>query len=374
MVQHKLLDLFFNRESKGEINMTYPRIEIYLDKIKHNTSKLVSICADSNIKVAGVTKVFCGDPTIAKALLDGGVSILADSRIENLKELKDINLPKLLLRLPMLSQAVEVVRYADISLNSEIETIKELSKKAMESGKIHDIILMIDLGDLREGIYEEKQIIDTVTEILTLPGVRLVGLGTNLTCYGGIIPRSDNLNKLVEYSQIIESKFNIKLEIISGGNSSSLHLLESKEMPPKINQLRLGESLVLGRETAFGSLINETYDDCFKLVAEIIEIKDKPSIPIGEIGMDAFGNKPTFVDMGTRRRAICAVGKQDVDPGDIIPEDSNIKILGSSSDHLILDITEVEHKYIIGDKVIFKLTYGGILRLMTSKYISKVYK
>lgn len=281
-------------------------------------------------------------------------------------------MPKLLLRLPMISQADEVVEYADISLNSEVETIKRLSDAATLKGEFHKIILMVDLGDLREGIIEETEIFSTIEEILNLEGVTLVGVGTNLTCYGGVIPDKDNLSKLVRLRKTIERKFGINIEIVSGGNSGSLYPVKTGDIPDGINQLRLGESIVLGRETAFGNQIEGTYDDCFKLIAEVIEVKNKPSLPIGEIGMNAFGNKPGFVDKGIRKRAICAIGKQDINTEDIIPDDKAISILGASSDHLILDITDCDGVYRVGDTVSFKLTYGGILSSMTSEYVTKI--
>lgn len=352
----------------------YPRVEISLNKIKHNAEKLIALCNKNNISVAAVTKVFCGMPEIAKALVESGASILADSRIENLKRMQSIDAPKLLLRLPMISQADEVVDFADISLNSELETIKTLSQKAINKSLVHNIILMIDLGDLREGILDEKEIFITVEEILKLEGIKLIGIGTNLTCYGGVIPKQENLSQLVNIKEKIEKEFSIKLEIVSGGNSSSLYLLEGGEGIPKgINQLRLGESIVLGRETAYGNIIQDTYEDCFRLVAEIIEIKEKPSLPIGEIGMDAFGNKPTFDNKGIRKRAICAIGRQDVSIDNIVPEDDKITIFGGSSDHLIIDVTDSLKNYKVGDKVSFMLSYGGILSTSTSEYVSKVF-
>lgn len=351
----------------------YPRVEISLDKIKHNAEKLITLCNNNGINVAAVTKVFCGITEIGEILVEAGVSMLADSRIENLKRMKTINVPKLLLRLPMISQAEEVVEFADISLNSELDTIKALSVKAVEKSTIHNIILMIDLGDLREGIIDEKEIYHSVEEIIELDGVNLIGIGTNLTCYGGVIPNEENLGRLVNIKEKIEKDFDMKLEIISGGNSSSLYLLKGIASIPKgINQLRLGESIVLGRETAYGNSIEDTYEDCFKLITEIIEIKEKPSLPIGEIGMDAFGKKPVFHDKGTRKRAICAIGKQDVSIDNIVPYDANITILGGSSDHLILDITESLSNYKVGDKISFNLSYGGILSTLTSEYVKKV--
>jgi predicted amino acid racemase len=308
-------------------------------------------------------------------MIAGGVAVIADSRVENLKKLACTEIPKLLLRLPMISQVDEVVQYADISLNSELETIKKLSTEAISKRKIHEIILMIDLGDLREGIIEETEIFHTIEEILNLKGVALVGIGTNLTCYGGVIPTEKNLSELVRLKEVIERKYELKIETVSGGNSSSLYLIEKGDIPSGINQLRLGESIVLGRETAFGTQIKGTYDDCFKLIAEVIEVKEKPSFPIGEkVGIDAFGKKPRFDDKGIRTRAICAIGRQDIDIEGLIPDEKTISILGASSDQLILDVTDCDRVYKVGDNVSFKLTYSGILSSMTSEYVTKMVK
>lgn len=353
--------------------MDYPRIEINLSKLQHNVKTITDKCKENGIKVAGVTKVFCADKKLVKAYVDGGVSYLADSRLQNFQRLKDFSLPKILLRLPMISEAEEVVKYADASLNSEIETIRALSREAVKIGKKHEIILMVDLGDLREGYFYEDDLYKSAEEIKKLEGVELIGIGTNLTCYGGVIPTPENLGRLVEIKNNLEKNHDVKLKIISGGNSSSIPLLYDGTIPEGINNLRLGESLVLGRETAYGKDIEETFNDVFKLVIEAIEIKDKPSLPVGEIGKDAFGNVPVFEDKGIRKRMICAIGRQDLLPDDITPYDKEITVIGSSSDHLILDITNSKIKYEVGDKLEFGLKYGGILRGMTSEYVKKVY-
>lgn len=350
--------------------MSYPKMTIDLQTITNNVKSVVSLCNRRGIKVAGVTKVLCGDPRIVKAYIDGGVSYLADSRIENLIRMKDIDMPKIMLRLPMKSEAEKIVEYADISLNSELDTIKVLSERALEKNKVHKIILMLDLGDLREGYYDDKSLFEAVDKIIELKGVRIVGLGTNLTCYGGVIPNREILNKITILEQKIEEKYDIKLEIISGGNSSTIYLLEDDKIDG-INNVRLGESLILGTESSYGKQMPGTSNDAFKLHVEIIEIKEKPSLPTGETGRDAFGNIPTFVDRGVRKRILCAVGKQDVDFGTLYPLDEGIIILGGSSDHIILDGSDSDVDYNIGDIIEFRMHYVSILRAMTSEYIGK---
>jgi predicted amino acid racemase len=350
--------------------MPYPKLLVDIKKIKQNGSILVKESARKGIEVAGVTKVVCGNPTIAQALVDSGIKIIADSRVENLKKLTDINCKKMLLRIPMPSQAEDVVRYADTVLVSEIFTIKKLSEQAYIQKKVIHLILMIDLGDLREGLFYESEILKTVSEIVNLKNINLLGIGTNLSCYGAVIPSRQILEKLILMKKKIKDLFNINLEVISGGNSGSISLFEDDQLPKGINQLRLGASIILG--IGIDHLpIEGLLTDTFILEAEIIELRKKPSLPLGEQGLDAFGNKPVFVDMGIRSRAICAIGRQDVNPEDISPLDHNINILGGSSDHLILDVTDAEENLKVGDKIRFRVNYGGCLSLMTSPYVLK---
>ncbi|SHH13668.1 ornithine racemase Orr [Tepidibacter thalassicus] len=352
----------------------YPRLEIDINKLKHNASVLSKKCKEKGIETAVVTKVYCAFPEVVKYLKDSGIKYIADSRIKNLKKLRDINISKILIRIPMITEVEEVVKYADISLNSEFEVIKKLDEKARILNEKHKIALMVDLGDLREGYFKEEELFKVVEKVLKLKNIELIGLGTNLTCYGAVIPSKENLGRLCSLAKEIENKFNIKLSFISGGNSSSLHLLDKGEMPEKVTNLRLGEAIALGRETAFGEVIEGTYQDVFKLVCEIIELKEKPSIPIGEIGVDAFGNKPYYEDRGIRKRAIVGIGKQDINVDGVIPMDTKIDILGASSDHLILDVTDSDKEYKVGDKIEFNLEYGGLMAASTSEYVAKVFK
>lgn len=351
--------------------MSYPKLTVDREILKENVRVINKLLRDNGITYfAGVTKVFCGDPKIAQAYLDGGVDILADSRMENIKKLKDLDAPKLLLRLPQISEADDVVKYADMSLNSELATLNALNDAAERAGKVHEVILMVDLGDLREGFYKEEDFYDAAGKVLKMDHLKLKGIGVNLTCYGAVIPKPDILSRLKDYKEGVKEKFDYDLEIVSGGNSSSVYLL-GKEDISWVNNLRLGEVLILGNESAYGKVIPGTSKDAWKLEAEIIEVKEKPSVPTGEIGKDAFGNEPTFVDRGIRKRALIALGKQDVNNDAIYPVDEDIIVLGGSSDHTILDVTDCKKDYKVGDKVEFRLDYVGVLMTCTSEYVEK---
>ena len=334
----------------------YPRVRIHMDRLRRN----LDACAGIIQKVPGctlmiVTKGVCAYPPIVRMLTEHpGVDFLADSRIQNLKsyaaQARQAGKQTVLLRLSMPSEVSEVVEYADVSFQSELSTIRLLDEAAGRAGKRHNVVLMIDLGDLREGIFYEKEeeIFSTVAELLLLKHIRLYGLGTNLTCYGAIIPKNENLSLLVGLARKLEQRFHIRLPMVSGGNSSSIYLIEQGNLPEGINNLRLGESFLLGNDTAYGTRIPGTVGDALELEAEVIEIKEKPSLPVGEIGVDAFGHRPTYEDKGIMRRAIVAVGRQDVDTDSLQPRDPQIEILGGSSDHLLLDLTHCTTVYQVG--------------------------
>lgn len=351
--------------------MRYPALLADKRKLGENTEKITALCHERGIKAAAVTKVYGAMPELVRVQARSGVDWIADSRLENLARITDIPVPKLLLRLPMISQAGEVVKLADASLVSELSTCRALSDAAVEAGSVHSVILMVDVGDLREGVWPDRAV-ETAGEILSMPGLKLMGVGTNLTCYGAVLPSPENLGLLVSVASDIESAYGVKLGVISGGNSSSIKLMLEGKIPSGVNMLRLGESMTIGKETADGTLIPGLHDDVFTLEAEIIELKTKPSVPIGERGRDAFGREPVFEDKGIIKRAIVAVGQQDMVLDGIVPKDRSIQILGASSDHMILDVTKSPTSWKVGDIVPFNLSYGGVLAACTSAYVSKV--
>jgi len=348
----------------------YPKIRINCQKLLHNASKVLDLCRQNGINETFlVVKVLAGNHEIVRKLANLNFTYLADSRWQNLAEFIDIPKKKALLRLPMAAEIDEVVRYADLSLNSELDTIRLLNEAAKNQGKIHEILVMFDLGDLREGIYYTDDYLPLFSEIQKLKHIRLKGIGTNLTCYGGLIPNREILSRLVKIKEKIESFVNTKLEIISGGNSSSFHLFGKNEIPKEINSLRFGEIVFMGKETAYGKILPGLSADIFTLEAQIIEIQTKPSYPQGEIGMNSFGEKPKIVDEGMMVRGIAAIGKQDVILENLTPLDPKIKIIGGSSDHLLLNLADSTYK--LNDIVRFGMNYPGLLHLMNSRYVNK---
>lgn len=350
----------------------YPRLLVNLEKIKENTEIVLEICKKHGIEILAITKGFCADPQIVEVMIQAGIKTIGDSRILNLKKLESYNVVKVLIRIPMLSEVEDVVKYCNVSYNTEIKTIKGLSLAAQKNGKRHKIIIMIDKGDLREGVYSLIELEEIIQETLRLKNIDIVGFGINMKCFGAIIPTEKTLEELTVTTKQLADKYKLNVNTLSGGNSSSFYLIETERFHG-INNIRLGEALILGTEASFNKIIPGCYNDAFTLEAEVIEVKEKPSIPHGKLALNAFNKVPSFDDRGNIKRMICAIGSQDIDFDFIIPKDESLRILGGSSDHFILDCTLADVDYKVGDIVSFTLGYMSILRVMNSPYVEKVF-
>ena len=347
-----------------------PRLEIDLDKIYHNAHTLVQRLNRCGISVTGVMKATLGSPDIAKVLLRAGVTSLGDSRIENIEGMCRANVgsEKILIRSPMITHAARIIEYADISFNTEMDVIRQLSIEAQKAGRDHRVLLMVELGDLREGIMPDD-LINVARETCSLPNIVLEGIGTNLACRSGVSPDVNNMTTLTGLANFIETTTSQPLNIVSGGNSANLPWAFSGVDTGRINNLRLGESILLGRETLNRQPIAGLHTDAIKLIAEVIESKIKPSKPSGDIAQTAFGEKPAVTDRGRILQTILAIGIQDVDP-DGLRGEKGINICGASSDHLIIE--SIDQNLPVGTEVTFKLNYSALLRAMTSPYVEKL--
>lgn len=355
------------------LTMRTPRLEIYPDRIRQNTQAISSQCHKAGVSLACVTKVTAAHPAVARAMVDGGADMLADSRIENLWKLRQAGFkgPFLLLRLPTLSRAAEVVEVADISLNSSYLTMKALAAAALLQKRTHKVIIMIDVGDLREGVWPDKAV-ELVKKASELKGIEVIGMGCNLACYGGVMPSDENMALLVDTVHQCRKATGLSLSVICGGNSSGLPIMAEGRLNKEVNLYRVGEAIVLGRNVIDRSPWLGTRQDTVIAVAEVIEAEVKPSMPIGDRGQDAFGGSQDFVDRGLRQRVICNIGRQDVVVDGITPIDEGIIVLGGSSDHLLLDVSDAQKEFSVGDEIMFYPGYGALLALTTSEYVQKV--
>lgn len=348
--------------------MSAPRIEIDLSKIEDNTRSLVDHLAPIGIRVTGVTKATLGSPGVGAAMLRGGAVGLGDSRVANLARLTGVTTSRTLIRSPMLSEVRDVVRTASCSLNTEALLLAALDDAATHERRVHDVVLMVELGDLREGIAVDD-VPQAVRCVLGLRSLRLVGLGANLACQNGVVPSQRNMDVLSDLVTTVESTHGLALTTITGGNSANLAWASRSPEVGRVNDLRLGEAILLGLDPLHRTPIEGLHLDAFTLTAEIIEISMKPAQPWGDRAQAAYGGPVHHDRVGTVRQAILAIGRQDVDPDGLAPP-PGITVLGMSSDHLVVDLAD--HSCAVGDELTFGVGYGALVRAMTSPFVTKV--
>ena len=362
--------------------MSTPRLEVRLDDLAHNTRTLADRLGRRGIAVCAVTKATLGSPTIARVLLEAGAATLGESRIENIESLRrgGIDAEIMMIRGPMLSQVDRVVEHASVSLNSELVVVEALSAAAVRRNSRHRVVLMVELGDLREGVMP-ADVPAFVDRVAAMAGVELVGVGTNLACQNGVVPDRTNMAELASVAAIVEGRTGTKLQIVSGGNSANLDwALDPDQHMGAVNHLRLGESILLGREPTQRRPIDGLRTDAFTLVAEVIESKKKPRQPWGVQGQAAFTSDPiepaaasgsSTGECSGVRRVLVAVGRQDVDPAGLTPP-AGLRLVGASSDHLILESTSLRPPP-IGAELRFGLDYAALVRASTSPFVEHEY-
>lgn len=344
-------------------------------KLSDNFNFLEDLFKQHHIEWGVVSKLLCGNKLFLEELLKLPLNQVSDSRISNLRIIKAIRpeIETVYIKPPAKRSIKNVVKFADVSFNTEFETIKLLSKAALEAGKTHKVVIMIELGELREGVMREE-FIDFYESVFKLPNIQIAGIGTNLTCMYGILPNHDKLIQLCLYKQLVEAKFNRTIPYVSGGASVTIPLIKKGLLPEGINHFRVGETLFLGTDVYHNKPYSRMHHDVFKLYAEVIELNEKPVIPQGELGYNLNGEKISFKhdpSGDTSTRAIVDVGLLDIEKEHISPILPSIEIVGASSDMLVLDLKNNKHQIKVGDLVEFKMDYMGVLRIMSSNYVEK---
>jgi ornithine racemase len=350
-------------------------LKLYRDKLKHNYDFLQNLFEDHDIEWGVVTKLFCGNEDYIREVINLGAREIHDSRVSNLKVIKSIDpeVQTVYIKPPPKKYIPEIVKYADVSFNTELETIRLLSEEAVKQDRKHMIIIMIEMGDLREGVMREE-LIDFYGEIFRLPNIEVIGLGTNLNCLHGVMPSSDKLIQLALYKQIIELKFNRKIRWVSGGTTVVLPLVLRGDLPDSVNHFRVGEALYFGVDLFSGDIIDGMEPSVLELFTQVIEIHEKPLIPSGELAANPQGETLEIDEElygKTAFRAILDIGYLDIQPDFLIPKSKDIEIVDASSDMLVVNVGQNERDLKVGDMVRFQLKYVGALGLMNSNYIDK---
>ncbi len=351
-------------------------IQLNRANLAHNYRFLEKTFHERGIEWGVVSKLLCGNKTYIKELIDLGAKELHDTRISNLKIIKKMapEIQTVYIKPPAPGNVSAIIEYADVSFNTELSTIRMLSEEAVKQQKKHKIIIMIEMGDLREGVMGDA-LIDFYGKIFELPNIEVVGIGTNLNCLNGVMPSEDKLVMLGLYKQLIEAKFQVRIPYVSGGTTVTFPLLLNRQLPKAVNHFRIGEALFFGINLFTGETVEGMKDEIFELHAEIIELHEKPLVPIGELQENPSGEVAEVDENNygkTSHRAILDVGLLDVKAEFLQTKDESIQVLGASSDMLVIDLGDNQNNYKVGDSVRFSMRYMGALGLMNSNYIDKI--
>lgn len=349
----------------------YPALIIDREKLLANSREIVRVAQSRDCRVWGVTKGLGGHPEVARVFLEAGVAGIADSRVENLKQMRraGITAPLLLIRVPMLSELEELPLYADVSLASDVEALFALDAICGSLAREHGVILMVDMGDLREGFCPDE--LEAVAQKLRQlkGGVRVLGVGANFACASGVLPSFEKLEALVACRDVVQRGIGYALETISCGGTCCLELFERGLVPKGVNHFRVGEAMFLGIDSARMRTLPPLHRDSIRIAAQVVEVRRKPSKPDGKIGADAMGHVVSFEDRGVRARLLLGIGKQDISIEGLIPVDAGVEIVTASSDHLILDVEDAAREFRYGDVVEFHLHYAEMMSAAVSPYV-----
>jgi ornithine racemase len=350
-------------------------LKLYREKLQHNYNYLNNLFSENGIDWGVVTKLLCGNKLYLNELISLGVKEMHDTRISNIRKIKSLDptIQTVYIKPPPKRSVANVIKYVDVSFNTDLYTIKLLSQEAVKQNKKHKIIIMVEMGDLREGVMGDN-LIDFYEQVFTLPNIEIIGIGTNLNCLNGVMPNQDKLIQLCLYRQLISLKFKRDIPWISGGTSVTLSLLLKQLIPQGVNHFRIGEALFFGNDLFTGQPFEEMETGIFKLFTEVIELYEKPIVPSGDQIENVAGHIPKFSadDYGKSTfRAILDIGLLDISPHYLLPDDENIKVIEASSDMLVIDLGNNDKKYKTGDLITFSVRYMGVLGLMNSDYIEK---
>ena len=351
-------------------------IQVHVPRIVKNIKKLNDYMDKHGKEWTLIQKVLGSNKDVLKELLKSKeikrLHSVGDSHLSGLKAVKEIDpsIVTMYIKPPAIKYVENVIKYADISLNTTFNTIEVLNEEAKRQGKIHKVIIMIEMGELREGIVREN-ILEFYGRIFELENIEVIGLGTNLGCMYGVEPTYDKLIQLCLYEQLVEARFNKKMGYISGGSSITLPLIGNKKIPAGVNHFRIGEAAFLGTSPLNNKKFRNLSTATFHLKANIVELYKKDNQPDGKISEGNVGHTAELEIDSRSHRAIVDFGSLDVDPKNVSPRSKGIKFFGNSSDMTVYDIGSNPKNLKAGDVITFNLSYMAVAKLMNSRFVDK---
>ncbi len=353
----------------------YPKIIIDKKKLYDNCSLIINRFAKKNITVNPVIKALAGFMPAVLPIVSTHPACILDSCIHNLHSLgnvllkKNIQIKTGIIKLPSQceSESFNFDKFTpDYQYVSDISHIDMVAKYYNKGRKKTGIIIMADSGDLREGV-PLNELDCFLKKALAIKNADIKGIATNHACFSGIVPTNANLNYFMDMVEKAEKRNKFEFEIISGGNSSLIGLIENNKIPERINNVRIGEAILLGTDVLTRQPIKWLNQGVFKARAEILEYREKEAIIEGIRTQNAFGEilnvNSSFTGGKLHKRALLNLGKRHFMVNGIKPLNKGIYVVGASSDYTILDMTggkEAKHPEFIE----LELDYPALMSVM----------
>ena len=327
------------------------QLKVNLSKIKYNAYILNTLLKQHHIHFTPVLKCVAGDRKIVETLKSVGLTHFADARINNILKSKDDDITYMMIRTANHQELEDIVQCVDTSIQTELDTIRQINEIASKQKVKHKILLMVDWKDSREGVLT-YDVLAYIREIINMHHIHLEGLAFNFMCFNEIAPTEEDVEMINQFVNSVEKASHLKFKTISGGNSSMLLQMLYNDLG-KMNDLRIGETLFRGVETTTNQHLDTLYQNAIILDTEIVEIKPRININNGQQYL----------------QAILDIGNLDTNVDDIKPLYHNVDVLGATSDHLMIDLLNNDH-YQIGDKIQFSLGYKALAQSMFMSHLN----
>jgi len=351
------------------------RVTIDLSILRSNVRRISAIMAEHGATWSLVTKVLCGHPATMRAISQLGLDSLGDSRLANLESAaaEAPDMTRWYLRPPAVSAAREIVDLAHVSLVTELDALDVLDRYAGRRGVMHRVIVMVEVGELREGVLPSA-LIAFARRAVSLRNLEILGVGANIGCLSGTIPTIEQLSPLPLYRKLIELEFGLPVPYVSAGSSIVLSALLQGNVPDGVNHYRIGEAAFLGTDLLRGGRL-DGLENAFTIEAEIVEIGEKNLVPLGEISEDVapFGTGPERdTHPGERaHRALVGIGQLDTEVNGLTPIDPEHHVAGASSDIAVVSLGTNRSGLTVGDTIRFRPDYSAVARAMNSRYLKR---
>jgi len=350
------------------------QIVVDLEKIRANCVAIKKICDAARMQTVWVTKGCHSHSSIVRVLAETGEGLLGTSRVQEFGRIRDCFSGQIMMtRFPSSREVVDTVGGADVMFVSDVYHVEVLSNAATATGQTKQVLLMIDVGNGREGV-RPGDAATVVKRCLSAPGLELIGLGTSVGCLGGYRVGIDDLHTLIDVAKEVCALTGWQARCLSAGSGTMLlDLVRSGQMPPMITQLRIGAALLVGERPPTKEAFPFLHQDAFVFRGEILELGVKPPILPDRLDTDAFGKTLIAGKTEPRRQALMDFGVVDVDVDDLTPLIPTCRIVGASTDYTVCDVTACREDLRVGSVLEFRMAYSAIVRAMGSAYIEKVF-